>query len=89
MNHLKNQFCPTMTVALILSALVLIPAGAQEPHQAGLLVQFSEGRTETRCIEFSEEQISGYEVLLRSGLEVVVAGDVGMGSVVCSVDGEG
>lgn len=61
---------------------------AQEPNQAALVVRFGDGSVQTRCVTFSEPQISGYELLLRSGLPVIA--DVqGMGALVCSIDGTG
>lgn len=63
------------------------PAASQTPNLAGLVVDFN-GRVETRCISFTEPQISGYELLVRSGLpfEVEVGG---IGSAVCQIDGTG
>lgn len=40
-------------------------------------------------VEFDTETISGEELLLRSGLEIVVAPFSGLGSGVCAIDGEG
>ncbi len=61
---------------------------AQTPNQAALVVRFGDGSVQTRCVSFSEPQISGYELLLRSGLPVIA--DVqGMGALVCSIDGTG
>jgi hypothetical protein len=71
-----------------LLAVVLAGIVAGQPasmNRAGLLVQFSDGSIQTGCIEFSESQISGYELLRRSGLEIVAA----EGSAICSIAGEG
>jgi hypothetical protein len=62
---------------------------AQQPNQVGLVVQYGDGRLFTRCIEFGESEISGYEVLTRAGLEVVANFDWGMGAGICAIDGEG
>ena len=51
--------CPTPT-----------PAGSGD-NQAGLVVTFGDGTTETICVSFSEDQINGYELLQRSGLTIV------------------
>jgi uncharacterized repeat protein (TIGR01451 family) len=56
---------------------------AQSQNQAGLVVRFGDGSTITRCVTFSEPEISGLEVLYRSGLTVVAAG-----SAVCDIEGE-
>lgn len=74
-------------------------AGGQQPclvravsgttNQAGLVVTFGDGRTLTYCIEFTEDSITGIELLRRSGLSVVTANSGGLGAAVCSIDGEG
>ncbi len=61
----------------------------QEPSHAGLVITDAEGDTETSCIEFAEEEITGAELLRRSGLSVVYTGSGGFGEGVCSIDGTG
>lgn len=63
-------------------------AAADQPNRAGLVVTFSDGSTVSRCIEFAEEQISGAELLRRSGLPLVLWG-TGAGAAVCKIAGEG
>ena len=58
-------------------------------NQAGLSVTFDDGTMLTFCIEFSEDAITGAELLRRSGLPVVTASSGGIGAAVCSIDGEG
>ncbi len=67
----------------------LIPAHAMRPNRVGLVVMHGDGSTITRCIEFNESELSGYDVLQRSGLEIVAAQDSGAGAAICAVDGEG
>jgi len=78
---------------LFLSLLVLTGtltgAAAQEPNKAGLVVQFGDGSYITRCVEFSEPQISGYDVLLRAGLDVEAAVGGGPGVLICGLEGAG
>jgi hypothetical protein len=62
---------------------------AQQPNRVGLVVQYGDGRLITRCVEFGESEISGYEVLTRAGLEIVANFDWGMGAGICAIDGEG
>ncbi len=52
------------------------------------MVVHGNGETVTRCIEFGEEEISGYELLERAGLKMAVEA-VGMGVGMCRLDGEG
>lgn len=63
--------------------------GAQETHHAGLVIVFDEERVETLCIEFTEDEISGAELLRRSGLPVVLTGFGGLGAGVCRIDDVG
>ncbi len=54
-------------------------------HQAGLVVTFSDGSTLTYCVEFSEDTITGLELLHRSGLRLVTSSAGG----VCRIEDEG
>ncbi len=79
-------------VGLLLTAVLGLPGErvqAQQPNQAALIVQHGDGRLITRCISFTEAEITGYDVLARSGLEIVTNFDSGMGGTICAIDGEG
>ena len=65
------------------------PVLASVTHRAGLVVTFGDRRTQTFCIEFSEDAISGLEQLQRSGLPLVTSGSGGLGAAVCSIGGQG
>ncbi len=60
-------------------------------HRATLVVTFGSGRpTQSFCIEFSEDSISGLELLQRSGLPLVVSNaSSSLGAAVCAIDGVG
>jgi hypothetical protein len=58
---------------------------AENGNQAALIIRFSDDRVESRCVEFAEPQISGYDLLLRSGLPLVVEAQ-GMGALVCAIE---
>jgi hypothetical protein len=76
-------------VILWLTSLGLSPsAQAQAENQVGLLVLHGDGQVVTRCVAFSESQLSGYEVLQRSGLDLNIEVS-GMGAAICRIDGEG
>jgi hypothetical protein len=63
---------------------------ADEPSQAGLIVEFGDGRVETRCVTFEEEEITGADLLLTySRLDTIVDASSGMGITVCQLEGEG
>lgn len=57
-------------------------------HRAGLVVTFGDRHSAMYCIEFSEESITGLQLLQRSGLPLVVTSS-SMGSAICSIGGEG
>ena len=80
-------------VRLILLLLALLslpgPALAGEPNQAALVVQFGDGHVETRCVPFEGAEITGADLLARSGLDLVVDASSGMGIIVCRIEGEG
>jgi hypothetical protein len=57
---------------------------AQHASQVGLVVSLGDGSVITRCVTFREAEISGYEVLMRSDLDVTASA-----GVVCSIEGTG
>ncbi|MEA3345076.1 MAG: hypothetical protein U9Q78_02320 [Chloroflexota bacterium] len=77
-------------LAALLLALILFPgwAKADDPSRVGLVIRFGDGSVFTKCVEFDEEQISGLEVLLRSGLNVIYK-QSGLGATVCKIEDEG
>ena len=58
-------------------------------NRAALVVTFEDGHSQTFCIKFTEDFITGLELLRRSGLPLVTSGNGGLGLAVCSIDGEG
>jgi hypothetical protein len=57
--------------------------------RVGLVIRHADGRTETACVAFDGDSISGEDVLSQSGLDVRLDASNAMGSLVCSIDGEG
>jgi hypothetical protein len=78
-------------LALLLLGIASLPGStfAQEPNQAGLIIQFDENRVETRCISFEGDTITGGELLERSGLDVIIDSSRGMGITLCKVEDQG
>ncbi|HDN79316.1 MAG TPA: hypothetical protein ENG33_02465, partial [Chloroflexi bacterium] len=76
---------------LIFLGIVLLCVGgeAQGINRAGLVVRFGDGTVITRCIEFTEDAITGEDVLKRSGLRVILDYSSGMGGAVCKIEDEG
>jgi len=73
----------------LLTACVVHPALAAGGGRAGLVVRFADGSVWTGCIPFESEGISGEELLLRSGLSVVLDYSYGLGGAVCKIEGDG
>lgn len=83
-----------LTILIPCLALVWVIAStqissAQGNNRAGLVIQFGDGRVETRCIEFSKQTISGLEILEQSGLPVIAAFDPSLGAMVCKIQDQG
>lgn len=89
--------CRHLTVGRVVSGIALLLVvglnplgiGAQSPNRVGLVVRLGDGSVITRCVEFVEDELSGYDVLMRSGLQVVVSQPGGMGVIICQIGGEG
>ncbi|HKZ55597.1 MAG TPA: hypothetical protein VJ123_08970 [Anaerolineales bacterium] len=83
-----------MRLALFVTPLLLLAScqdvgRSDQIHRAGLLVRHSDGRIASVCVEFAEDEITGEELLARSGLAHALDASNPMGALVCSVDGEG
>lgn len=80
----------TACLALVVVAAAQL-AGAQQtaPNGVGLVVRHGDGSVIYAYVEFEGESISGEELLLRSGLEFVVAPYAGLGSGICAINNEG
>jgi hypothetical protein len=62
-------------------------ASADEPSQAGLVIQFGDGRIETRCVSFTGKEITGADLLLTyAGYDTIVDASSGMGITVCQIE---
>lgn len=81
----------SLTVHLLFTgAMMSLPrVRAQSPNRAGLVVAHSDGTVRTHCVEFSEPEITGDELLTRAGLSIVVDPYPGTGVAVCAIAGEG
>lgn len=60
-----------------------------DKNRAGLVVRFSNGSIETRCIAFQEVSITGEDLIRRSGLATEIATSSGLGAAVCKIGNEG
>lgn len=60
----------------------------QALRHAGVVIVFPDG-TDTYCVSFDEGELSGAELLQRTGLPLVLSGFGGMGAGVCRIDDVG
>ena len=83
-----SRFSVILIVAL--ATLWSMPPGmrAQSGNQAALVVRHGQDDVRTACIDFDEPQISGYELLQRSGFDLQI-GVQGLGSLICSIGDTG
>jgi hypothetical protein len=81
-------------IGLCLAAMVLLALSgvqisrAQANNRVALVVQFGDGSTVTRCVEFGEAEISGHDALARSGL-AIEADYTNLGAAICKIEGTG
>lgn len=71
---------------LLLSGLWSMPQNlvAQDANKAALVIRESDQSVKTACIEFSDTEVTGLELLQQSGFEFMI--DVqGLGAAVCSI----
>ena len=81
-----------LLLAMLLNVGRSTPALAQTPeptiNRAAVVVVYDHGGVESRCVGFTEESITGYDLLVRG--EFAPRTEVtGMGASVCSIDGAG
>jgi len=77
-----------ISVFFILIAADRSSGSAQSTNRAALVVQFGDGTTETRCVPFDEQTITGYELLERSGFSFVASFET-QGAAICKIEDEG
>jgi hypothetical protein len=78
-----------LALLLLATAGALSRAAADEPNQAGLVIQYSEGQIETQCIPFEGKEMAGNDFLARSGMDLVIDASSGLGITVCQIEGQG
>ena len=84
-----GRFLQKHILLLLMTGLVLASQTlAQTTNRAALVVSSGEGQVETACVEFTEPEITGLEVLQRAGMDVE-AQVQGLGAAVCRIDGTG
>lgn len=64
-------------------------AAERDVNRAGVVIQYGDGRVETFCVLFNEPEMTGLELLQRTGLDVIIDTSMVWGAAVCKIDGEG
>lgn len=84
--HRSFALSPRRVIILILLLGLLLPTrlAAQDENRAGIVVWHEEDWVQTACVTFSEESISGVELLNRSRLQVERQVS-GLGEMVCRI----
>ena len=87
--RMRDRYLLTLLSTIVILLLGLgLPTHAQRQNRVALIVQHGDGSLVTRCVAFSEPQLTGYQILTRSGLDVVsVVGP--LGAAICAIEGEG
>lgn len=90
----NNMSLPARVAVVVICMLLLsvargLTASADDINVAGLVVDYGDGRISYVWVPFTEDEISGVELLQRSGLDIVTVGFGGMGEAICQVDDTG
>lgn len=86
---LRHTLLHYLTLGLF--GLLLLPAPsahAQGGQQVGLVIRHGNGDVITQCVEIDDEEVSGYDVLAASNLDLSVDFQ-SMGTAICRIDQEG
>jgi hypothetical protein len=74
----------TFIIIVCLGWWIIVPAQAEGESHVALVVQFDASNIVTKCVSFSGDQITGYDVLERSGLGL--SAEFGsMGAAICKI----
>jgi hypothetical protein len=80
-------FIFVLLLGLLLVGQAVEVRGQSPANRAALVVSYAEGISEAVCVSFSEEEISGYDLLRRSGLDMISEAS-GLGEAICRIGGE-
>lgn len=75
------------TAAIAAALLAMHPVHAAV-HHAALVIQHSSGSLITRCVAFAEDQISGLQLIERSGVQYEAQSFGSVGTAICQLDRE-
>jgi hypothetical protein len=79
-----------VTSASSLGAFALYASNvAANTQRAGVVVQYGNGKVVNRCVEFNEAEITGLDLLERTGLDISVDAGNAIGVAVCKIGRDG
>ncbi|GBD24671.1 hypothetical protein HRbin29_02353 [bacterium HR29] len=79
---MRRLFRAVLPVAV--ACVAALPLAALADGEAGLVIDYGDGRVETYCVAFEGDRITGQELLERAGLDVNQ-----FSGMVCAIDGVG
>jgi hypothetical protein len=90
-----RQIC----IAILLAPLLMFQGAEQgssnraaaqgNERHAGIVIQFADGSVKTYCLAFDTETISGFDLLLKTGLPVKLEATGTMGGFICKIGPDG
>lgn len=78
-----------LATGLAAGASAQTPEGEGQLNVAGLVIDYGDGRMSYAVVPFTEESLSGIELLRRSGLALLTVPFGGLGVGVCSIESTG
>jgi hypothetical protein len=78
-----------LLLALLALSWAAVTGAQGGDNRAALVIRYEDGSVETRCVAFSEPQITGEDLLQRSGLTAVMDYNALTGGAVCGIKGLG
>lgn len=78
-----------LLAAVILGSVLAGGVLADDPSVAALVIVYAPDDARIACVAFEEPEVTGMELLQRSGLAVIQAGTTGVGDSVCKIDAVG
>lgn len=88
MTSARIALAAVCAVAVLAAAALAAPTDASGANRAGLVVGFPD-HTETVWVDFAEPEITGRQLLERSGLDVTFSNFGGLGQAVCRIEDTG
>ncbi len=74
---------------ILFAALLPTSAASKNLHHAGLVIRHGEGELTYAYVAFDEDEISGFALLERTGIDQLTIPFGSLGQGVCSLEGEG